>query len=44
MKLHHDIKLFSDTLRAASQHLAIKLEFAEKDVAKCFSELINKIR
>lgn len=31
MKLHHDIKLFSDTLRAASQHLAIKLEFAEKD-------------
>jgi predicted nucleotidyltransferase component of viral defense system len=31
MNLHHDIKLFSDTLRAASQHLDIKLEFVEKD-------------
>ena len=31
MKLHLDIKLFSDTLRAASQHLDIKLEFVEKD-------------
>lgn len=31
MKLHHDIKLFSDTLRAASQQLDIKLEFVEKD-------------
>lgn len=31
MKLHQDIKLFSDTLRAASQHLDIKLEFIEKD-------------
>lgn len=31
MKLHEDIKLFSDTLRAASQHLDIKLEFVEKD-------------
>lgn len=31
MNLHHDIKLFSDTLRAASQHLNIKLEFVEKD-------------
>lgn len=31
MKLQHDIKLFSDTLRAASQHLDIKLEFVEKD-------------
>lgn len=31
MKLHHDIKLFSDTLRAALQHLDIKLEFIEKD-------------
>jgi len=31
MKLHHDIKLFSDTLRATSQHLDIKLEFVEKD-------------
>jgi predicted nucleotidyltransferase component of viral defense system len=31
MKLHHDIKLFSDTLRAASQHLDIKLEFVKKD-------------
>ncbi len=31
MKLHFDIKLFSDTLRAASQHLDIKLEFVEKD-------------
>ena len=31
MKLHHDIKLFSDTLRTASQYLDIKLEFVEKD-------------
>ena len=31
MRLHNDIKLFSDTLRAASQHLDIKLEFLEKD-------------
>lgn len=31
MKLHHDNKLLSDTLRAASQHLDIKLEFIEKD-------------
>ncbi len=31
MRLHHDIKLFSSTLRSASQHLDIKLEFVEKD-------------
>lgn len=31
MKLHDDIKLFSDTLRATSQYLDIKLEFVEKD-------------
>ena len=31
MNLHHDIKLFANTLRAASQHLDIKLEFVEKD-------------
>lgn len=31
MKLHYDRKLFSDTLRAASQHLNIKLGFVEKD-------------
>lgn len=31
MNLQQDIKLFSDTLRAASQHLDIKLEFVEKD-------------
>jgi predicted nucleotidyltransferase component of viral defense system len=31
MKLHQNIKLFSDTLRAASQHLGIKLVFVEKD-------------
>ena len=31
MKLHNDKKLFSDTLRAASLHLDIKLEFVEKD-------------
>ena len=31
MKLHHNIKLFSDTLRAAAQQLDIKLEFVEKD-------------
>jgi predicted nucleotidyltransferase component of viral defense system len=31
MKLHHDIKLLTQTLRAASQKLDIKLEFVEKD-------------
>lgn len=31
MMLHHEIKLFEQTLRAASQHLHIKLEFVEKD-------------
>lgn len=31
MNLHNNIKLFSDTVRAASQHLEIKLEFVEKD-------------
>lgn len=31
MNLHHDKKLFSYTLRAASLHLDIKLEFVEKD-------------
>jgi len=31
MKLHLNKKLFSDTLRATSQHMAIKLEFVEKD-------------
>lgn len=31
MKLHQDTKLFSTTLRAASQYLDIKLEFVEKD-------------
>lgn len=31
MNLHTEPKLFSDTLRAASQHLSIKLEFVEKD-------------
>lgn len=31
MNLHKEVKLFSDTLRAASQHLDIKLEFVEKD-------------
>lgn len=31
MRLHNDIKIFSDTLRAASQHLDMKLEFIEKD-------------
>jgi hypothetical protein len=31
MNLHHDIKLFTQTLRAASQHLDIKLGFVEKD-------------
>lgn len=31
MKLHHNTKLFTQTLRAASQHLGIKLEFVEKD-------------
>ncbi len=31
MNLHHDIKLFSGTLRSASGHLHIKPEFVEKD-------------
>lgn len=31
MNLHQDIKLFSNILRATSQHLGIKLEFIEKD-------------
>jgi len=31
MRLHDDIKLFSETLRSTSQHLDIKLEFVEKD-------------
>jgi len=31
MNLHHDVNLFSDILRAASQHLQIKEEFVEKD-------------
>lgn len=31
MKLHHNIKLFEQTLRATSQYLDIKLEFVEKD-------------
>ena len=31
MKLHEDKKLFTDTLRAAAEHLNIKLEFVEKD-------------
>lgn len=31
MTLHHNKKLFSDILRASSQHLDINLEFVEKD-------------
>lgn len=31
MNLHHDVQLFSKTLRAASQHLKINLGFVEKD-------------
>jgi predicted nucleotidyltransferase component of viral defense system len=31
MKLHQDLKMLSGTLRAASQHLDIKMEFVEKD-------------
>lgn len=31
MNLHENAKLFSETLRAASQHLGINLEFVEKD-------------
>jgi predicted nucleotidyltransferase component of viral defense system len=31
MKLHHDTKLFSDTLRATAQYLSMKVEFVEKD-------------
>lgn len=31
MRLHTDKKLFFDTIRAASQHIGIKVEFVEKD-------------
>ena len=31
MKLHHDRKLFLETLKAASQKLNIRLEFVERD-------------
>lgn len=31
MNLHNDIKLFSDTIRAASQHMGIRDVFVEKD-------------
>src|ERR1035438_4626717 len=31
MKLHDDIKLFGETIRAASQHLNINVVFVEKD-------------
>lgn len=43
MTLHNDIKLFSNTLRAASQHLNIKLEFVEKDywITLVLSRLAN---
>jgi predicted nucleotidyltransferase component of viral defense system len=43
MKLHQDVKLFSDLLRAASQHLDIKLEFVEKDywITLILSRLAN---
>jgi predicted nucleotidyltransferase component of viral defense system len=35
MKLHQDIKLFSDALRATAQHKQKKLEFVEKDYWIC---------
>lgn len=43
MNLHQDIKLFSATLRATSQHLNIKLEFVEKDywITLVLSRLAN---
>ncbi len=43
MRLHKDIRLFTDTLRAASQHLDIKLEFIEKDywITLVLSRLAN---
>ena len=31
MKLHNNIKFFTETIRAASEHLEIKEEFVEKD-------------
>ena len=31
MKLHNDIKIFGDTIRAASEHLHINVVFIEKD-------------
>jgi predicted nucleotidyltransferase component of viral defense system len=53
MKLHKEVKLFSDMVRAASQHLDIKSEFVEKDYwitlvlsrlakSKYFSEAVFK--
>ncbi len=43
MNLHQDLKLFSNTLRAASQHLGINLEFVEKDywITLVLSRLAN---
>ena len=43
MNLHQDLKLFSNTLRAASQHLDINLEFVEKDywITLVLSRLAN---
>lgn len=43
MKLHQDIKLFSDALRATAQHKQKKLEFVEKDYWICvvLSNLAN---
>lgn len=43
MNLHHDSQLFSQTLRAASQHLEINLGFVEKDQDPILS-VSSKIR
>lgn len=43
MNLHHDTQLFSQTLRAASQHLEINLGFVEKDQDPILS-VSSKIR
>lgn len=43
MNLHHDTQLFSQTLRAAFQHLEINLGFVEKDQDPILS-VSSKIR
>jgi predicted nucleotidyltransferase component of viral defense system len=41
MKLHNEKKIFSDILRATSQHFGIKLEFVEKDY--WITQVLNRL-